>query len=214
MECFLRDKKVLFIKNKITLIKTNKLTDKLTRERNNLSKSEVKLVAGLIEVLIDTLEEENEKYETLLEMSKEKTGTIIKGDLEALQNIIEKEQGVVEAIQSLEKTRVETINDIGNVINRPPRDLTITKLIELMANQPETKERLAQVHDKLKTTMNQMIKVNDMNKGLINESLEMVEFEMNLIHSLRQAPVTANYNKDANNANVRSSGRGMFDTKQ
>ena len=53
-----------------------------------------------------------------------------------------------------------------------------------------------------------------MNKGLIQDSLEMVEFEMNLIHSLRQAPVTANYNKDAYNANVRSSGRGMFDTKQ
>ncbi|NLZ80319.1 MAG: flagellar protein FlgN, partial [Clostridiales bacterium] len=168
----------------------------------------------LIEVLIDTLEKENERYEELLKMSREKTGIIIKGDLEALQTITEKEQGVVEVIQALEKKRIETVSDVGNVINRSPKELTITKLIELMANQPETKDKLEQVHDKLKTTINQMIKVNDMNKGLIQESLEMVEFEMNLIHSIRQAPVTANYNKDAYNANVRSSGRGMFDTKQ
>lgn len=171
-------------------------------------------MAGLIDVLIDTLEKENMKYEELIKMSQEKTGIIIKGDLEALQNITEKEQGVLESIQAFEKKRTETVEDIGNVINRSPRELTITKLIELMANQPETKKKLEDIHDNLRTTINQMIKVNDMNKGLLQESLEMVEFEMNLVRSLRQAPVTANYNRDANSANVRSSGRGSFDTKQ
>lgn len=171
-------------------------------------------MAGLIEVLMDTLEKEIERYEELLEMSREKTGIIIKGDLEILQDMIEKEQDVVGMIQNLEKKRIETVTDIGNVINCPSKDLTITKLIELMANQPETKDRLEKIHDKLKNTITQMIKVNDMNKGLLQESLEMVEFEMNLLRSLRQAPVTANYNKEAYNANVRSSGRGMFDTTQ
>lgn len=171
-------------------------------------------MAGLIDVLIDTLEKENKKYEELLKMSQEKTGIIVKGDLQALQYITGKEQVVIEIIKNLDKKRTETVEDIGNVISRPPRELTISKLIELMANQPETKDRLEQIHDKLKVTMDQMVRVNDMNKGLIQESLDLVGFEMNLIHSIRQAPITANYNKDANSANVRSSRREIFDTKQ
>ena len=48
--------------------------------------------------------------------------------------------------------------------------------------------------------MKSMVRVNEQNKELIRNALEMVEFDMNLIQSIRTAPETANYNKGAYSA--------------
>ena len=52
-------------------------------------------MAGLIEELMNILERENEEYQKLLEISKVKTGVIIKNDIQELSKIIEEEQAVV-----------------------------------------------------------------------------------------------------------------------
>ncbi len=164
-------------------------------------------MAGLIEELMNILERENEEYQKLLEISKVKTGVIIKNDIQELSKIIEEEQAVVGRITPLDKKRVECTNDIATVINRKPETLTITRLMELMEGQPKVKKRLAELHDK-------MTKVNEMNKGLLQEALDLVNFDINLLNNLKQAPLTANYNKSAYNTETRMESRGAFDTKQ
>lgn len=171
-------------------------------------------MAGLIEELMNILEKENEEYQTLLEISKVKTGVIIKNDIQELSKIIEEEQAVVGRITPLDKKRVEYTKDIATVINRKPETLTITRLMELMEGQPKVKKRLAELHDKLHDTMTQMAKVNEMNKGLLQEALDLVNFDINLLNNLKQAPLTANYNKSAYNTEIRMESRGAFDTKQ
>lgn len=171
-------------------------------------------MAGLIDELIDTLEKENNEYQELIKLSMKKTDIIIKGDIEALQDIVALEQEVVDRIMPLEKKRIEFTNDIGDVINRPPESLTITKLIELMKGQPEVQKRLSKVHSKLKMTMDKMVRLNEMNKGLLKEALELVNFDITLINSMRQAPLTANYDKSAYNTDEHLPNRGRFDTKQ
>ena len=166
-------------------------------------------MAGLIEELMNILERENEEYQKLLEISKVKTGVIIKNDIQELSKIIEEEQAVVGRITPLDKKRVECTNDIATVINRKPETLTITRLMELMEGK-----RLAELHDKLHDTMTQMTKVNEMNKGLLQEALDLVNFDINLLNNLKQAPLTANYNKSAYNTETRMESRGAFDTKQ
>ena len=42
--------------------------------------------------------------------------------------------------------------------------------------------------------------VNERNRDLIQHSLELVEFDMNLLQSMRTAPQTANYNREAYSA--------------
>ena len=44
-------------------------------------------MAGLIEELMNILERENEEYQKLLEISKVKTGVIIKNDIQELSKI-------------------------------------------------------------------------------------------------------------------------------
>jgi len=169
-------------------------------------------VASLIDELIDVLEQENTEYETLMLLSKEKTPVIVKGDLEKLQRITEVEQEFVAKIRGLEKKRVEVMQDIGNVLSKDPETMKVTDIIELLAKQPAEQNRLAAVHDKLKKTLDNIRQFNEVNANLIKESLEIIEFNLNLVTSLYQDTGIANYDKNARSISALGP-TGVFDKK-
>lgn len=172
-------------------------------------------VASLMENLIDVLDKENSEYEILLALSTKKTPIIVKGDLVELEKITDEEQIVVSHINHLEKKRQETINDIANVINKDVKTLKLSNIIQMLETRPIEKKKLAQVHDKLQVTVRNMVRVNEQNKELINNSLEMIEFDLNVLQAMKTAPETANYNKGAINTGAPvSNKRGGFDAKQ
>lgn len=53
-------------------------------------------MASLIEELIDVLQKENEEYQKLLAISMEKTPVIVEGNITKLQEIVAREQEVVD----------------------------------------------------------------------------------------------------------------------
>ena len=59
----------------------------------------------------------------------------------------------------------------------------------------------------------EMEAINEQNEILLNQALEMVEFDLTLLKSMRQAPETANYNKIACNTGDLLGSSG-FDAKQ
>lgn len=167
-----------------------------------------------METLIDTLDKENSEYKILIELSREKTPILIKGDLEALNKITEKEQEVVARIQKLEKTRMLAMKDIAEVTNSNAEELKLQNLIKMMSGRPKERDALTRLHDELKTTLRNMELINDQNRDLIKSSLEMVEFEMNMLQSMRMAPETADYNRDAyNTGSIMGSGTKRFDSR-
>lgn len=172
-------------------------------------------MASLIENIIDVLEQENEKYEALIVLSREKTPIIIQGDLPGLSAITEKEQAIVAQIQALEKQRIQITKDIANVTNQKEEDIKVENLIAMMQTRPVEHGKLTAVHDKLRQTLGTMSKVNEQNRELLKNSLEMIDFEMNLLQSMRQAPETADYNRGAYNTGaIMGSGTKRFDAKQ
>ena len=172
-------------------------------------------MASLMENLITILETEASEYEILVGLSTKKTPTIIKGDLTALQQVTDEEQIVVGRIQHLERQREEVIGDIANVINKDVTELKLANLIEMLKDRPEESGRLASVHDKLKDVLYRMARVNDQNRELIKNAMEMVEFDLNVLQSLKAAPETANYNKGAyTSGDAMGVSEGRFDAKQ
>ncbi|MBD5501675.1 MAG: flagellar protein FlgN [Lachnospiraceae bacterium] len=168
-----------------------------------------------MENLIEVLEKESGEYESLLELSMRKTPVIVAGSLEELAKITDEEQNVVDRINHLDVKRQEVFADVANVINKDVEVLKISDLIEMLAERPEEQKKLAIVHDKLRTVLNEVGRVNEQNRVLIQNSLEMVEFDMNMLQSMKAAPETANYNRGACNTGehmgVRTKG---FDAKQ
>ena len=171
-------------------------------------------MASLIDILIDTLEKENTEYESLLELGLEKTGIIIRNDVDELSRMVEKEQLVMERIIALEKKRTEASNDIADVLNKDVKTLTLTRLIELLSSQKKERDALVSIHDRLSLTMKRMVDVNERNKALLDESMDMLRFEMNLVQSIRRGPETNNYGRDAYTSNNYSLPDNKFDKKQ
>ena len=172
-------------------------------------------MASLMENLISVLEEEGKAYEELLELSMKKTPIIIGGDLENLQKITDDEQIIVAKINRLDAKREEVTKDIANVLNKDVTKLKLVDIINLLSQRPVEQKLLAAAHDKLKEVVGQMTRINEQNRDLIQRSLEMVEFDLNLIQSMKSAPQTANYTKGAYSSGAfMGRNSGGFDAKQ
>lgn len=172
-------------------------------------------MASLMENLIEVLEQESIAYEGLLSLSQKKTPIIVSGNLEALEKITDDEQEVVSRIANLEKKRAEVTADIANVLNRDVESLKLPNLIEMMASRPAEQKRLADIHDRLQAAVRGLQRVNEQNRELLANALEMVEFEMNLIQASKSAPATANYTRGAyNTGDTMGVTSGGFDAKQ
>lgn len=171
-------------------------------------------MASLIENLITILEQEGSEYEELLGLSMQKTPVIVAGDLEKLQQITDEEQIVAGRINHLDNQRNEVIKDIANVMNKDVETLKLVNLVQMLESRPQESKRLAAAHDKLKDVVGNMKRVNEHNRELITNALEMVEFDMNMIQAMKSAPETANYNRGAYNAgSLMGTGNSGFDAK-
>lgn len=172
-------------------------------------------MASLMENLIEVLNNESQEYDQLLELSTKKTPVLVAGNLEELARITDEEQLVVSRITHLERKRQEVFADIANVINRDVKILLIPDLIEILAQRPEEQQKLAKVHDRLRTVVYEVKRVNDQNRILIQNSLEMIDYDLNMLQSMKSAPETANYNRGAYNTGAQMGVEtSAFDAKQ
>lgn len=172
-------------------------------------------MASLMENLIQVLDEESQEYEELLGLSMKKTPVLVSGDLDKLAKITDEEQIVVSKINRLETKRQEIFTDIANVINKDVKTLMLGDLVEMLSSRPAEQQKLAKVHDRLKAAVYEVKRVNEQNRELIQNALEMVEFDMNMLQAMKTAPETANYNKGAyNTGSYMGAEMSGFDARQ
>lgn len=172
-------------------------------------------MASLMENLIEVLEQESGEYEGLLSLSQKKTPVIVSGNLEELQKITDDEQELVSRIGRLERKRREVIADIANVLNKDVESLKLNQIIDMLAARPAEQRELAAIHDRLQSSVYELRRVNEQNRELLSNALEMVEFEMNLMQAAKAAPETANYTRGAyNTGDTMGVISGGFDAKQ
>jgi len=167
-----------------------------------------------MEELITTLEQEYDIYKQLIPIAENKTKVIVSNEILSLQVITEQEQSMIEKINALEHKREEVIANIGTVISREPSTLHISIIIQLLEKQPKEQKQLSEVHDNLIKAIQRLVQINNQNKLLIQQSLEMIEFNMNFIQSTRMSPGNHSYNKGASEFDMPSLQTGMFDAKQ
>lgn len=153
-------------------------------------------MASLIENLITELNEEYAVYEKLLEVSMEKTASIVANDLDRLRDTTEKEQLMVDTITALEHARRETMDNIATVLNRKRGDIKISDIVAFLEGQPEFHDPLLRINEKLAKIARKLRDINAHNQNLIRESLSMIEYNINLLQNLNRAPETAEYTKD------------------
>ncbi len=170
-------------------------------------------MASLMEELISTLSQEKDLYLALLPIAEEKTKAIVANDLEELQRITGKEQAAVDRVNALERKRGEVIENMGIVLGRKPQELTLTELIRVAEKQPKEKAALTELKDALGKAVRKLADLNERNRVLIQHSLDMIQFNMNIIQSTRMVQGN-NYTKNAGESGLGATQTGMFDAKQ
>lgn len=172
-------------------------------------------MASLMENLIQTLNEQYNAYESLVKLSEKKTPIIVSGSLDELQKITDEEQDVVALINAIDKKRTEIMMDIANVINKDATTLRLSDLVVMIQGRPEEAKALQDAKEKLVQIGKRLKSLNERNKMLLDNALEMVNFDLSLVQSAKQAPQMGNYNRGAmTTGEVYGTNLKGFDAKQ
>ena len=154
-------------------------------------------MASIMDEFISILEQENTAYNDLCVVSKTKTEAIVNANIEELSRITEREQDIVDVIMRLEKRRIAVRHEMSKILKVPEEHLTLLSIAKMFEKRPEDKEKILALREKIRLSLIDVAKVNKENEMLLKQSLEMLDYDMNLIRSTRVAPTTANYNRNA-----------------
>lgn len=171
-------------------------------------------MASLMEELVETLNREEQLYADLIPIQEDKLRAIVANDLAAIGRLSDEEQKLVDEVGVLETKRIRIANDIATVLGKPPGAMKLENMIDALKNQPKEQKILQELHDRLRRTISRLQDLNIRNKELLNQAMEMVEFNMNVIRSTRMSSGSSNYSSDAAEVAGMAPQHGMFDAKQ
>jgi flagellar biosynthesis/type III secretory pathway chaperone len=151
----------------------------------------------MMDDLVQVLGEEKVLYEKLADLSEEMKQAIIVSDVPVVEQKTAEQQDVTTDIQRLDRKRSDIMRNVAVVLNKKPEDIKVSTLIETLSGQPELKEKMVSARNELIGAMDRLKKVNAQNQALLTQAMELMEFDLNLYRSMRQATETANYNLSA-----------------
>ena len=170
-------------------------------------------MASLVDELVNVLREETRLYSALEECADQKTDILVRADVPALEKLTIVEQAKSDELLALGHKQVQILTDIKTVLGRQDETLTVTTLIGYLGSQPKVQETLTIARDDLIAAAKRVQDKNQQNVILLQYAIEMTEFDITLFKSMRQAPETANYDKNAYNTGT-ILGTSGFDAKQ
>ena len=170
-------------------------------------------MASLMDELLLTMDGETEQYEKLISLNGEKKESIIHKKLDVLEEITSQEQAIADSLLELEKRRAELLRHIAAVMGHDGEQITVSWMIDNLSNQPVEQKQLMTAKKKLQEVANNVQVLNFQTQNLLRQAIEMVEFDITLIKSARQAPQTSNYGRNAVTTGDLL-GKSGFDAKQ
>ncbi len=170
-------------------------------------------MASLMDELLLTMDGETEQYEKLINLNGDKKDSIIHKKLDLLESITVQEQAIADSLLRLEEKRFKLLRSIASVMGHDGEEISVSWMISNLDSQPVEKKKLSDAKDKLVKAADNVQVLNFQTQNLLKQAIEMVEFDITLIKSSKQAPQTSNYGRDAETTGNLLGNRG-FDAKQ
>lgn len=170
-------------------------------------------MASLVDELVSVLCEEEKLYIALLDCAERKTQILVAANIPELEKLTAEEQVKSDELLALGNKQVQLLKDIKTVLGKKDEKLTVTNLIGYLGTQPQVQEKLTTARNGLIDAATKLQQRNQQNEILLRQAIELTEFDITLFKSIRQAPETANYNKNAYNTGALLGNSG-FDAKQ
>lgn len=153
-----------------------------------------------MEELVLVLKKELDVLKDLKELTFEKTDLIINNQIKELEATTKKEEDLINQVALLEEEREKLLDTWGVGPDTP-----ISNIIERI---PGEKGDLPSIKDEMQAIMEELQLRNRLNRDLIEENLQWIDFNINLISNMQVQP---GYGKD--NKDNKIPGKSIFDRK-
>ncbi len=150
-------------------------------------------MAGIIEDFAKVLEEENECYEGLETLAKYTEMAVVEKQIDFLEKVVQTEEQFIGRLNILGKKRDVLFKDIALVTGLSPDGLTVTDVIEKIGPETEMGEKLTEIRNEMKEHAENIRKKSELNKQLLSDSLDMVNFNLNAINTSRDNSYLVGY---------------------
>lgn len=158
-----------------------------------------------VEQLVLILNKEHEIYEQISQLADVKKQVIIDGKIKELEETTKKEKTFTLSLVKLESLRSKTVDALLNLYGLVEVD-NITDLIKYMT--PKEGMAIRTVRDKIMKEVTEIQFRNDQNKKLIEQSLDFIDFNMDLLTTIDDSN---EYGSDADEKEKET--RSLFDMK-
>lgn len=163
-------------------------------------------MSKMIDQLVLALKKEQEIYDEVIALSKDKQIAIVNNDLKLLEVIMKKEKTFSISLVKLEEIR-------SKIINQLVKDYELVEINQLTDLYPFMGDHDVRTVDSIRTKLINTVKIlgqkNDLNKQLLEQSIDQVEFDLNLLTTVGEGNV--NYEGNASDTDVER--RSIFDRK-
>ena len=160
-----------------------------------------------INELINILEQEARVYEAVFKLSKNKTSVIVEGKVSELENMVKLEQSLVIQIGRLENLRESVAGALAEKLGMKNTELTLSELAKHLKGEQGNK--LTEVQSRISGTLDELKGSNELNSRLIKNSLDFINFSINMIASVDTGTNNYGLNGQVNDTKKRN----FFDMK-
>lgn len=163
-----------------------------------------------VQQVADVLRRMDELYRTLIELGFEKQKAVMANDVAGLTQIMTKETRAIKQAAEMDEMREESVSRFLKEKGiRSQLNLTITEMTRLVFDTLE-KQMLLEAQGQLSTTLQELKRLNAINKELIEQSLTFIDYSLNLLTSLPEDEMTY---RDPSKQQSMQKSRSYFDTR-
>jgi len=131
--------------------------------------------------LIHLLEREVELHDRLLRLLREEQALIIEADGDGLDRKVREQEFLVEEIRQLEVDRLALMAELSRRLGVPQDDLSLDRLCGMV--EEDQQAALTLVRARLRAVVDDIRKVNDINRHLIENGLQFLQENIQVLFS-------------------------------
>jgi len=133
----------------------------------------------IISQLMLVLKDQLEAYKELLNLAKDKTDILIKGDVKLLEEITCVEQNLILTLGKLEEERCSIVLKLAQMYKKDVDEVKHDFIAKLLPR--EEAEAFSKINKELKDVIGKVQESNKINGRLIRQALEYIEFSIELL---------------------------------
>jgi flagellar biosynthesis/type III secretory pathway chaperone len=132
-----------------------------------------------------TLREEIISYRSLLLLVRGERARILKGDLRAIRDVVEKKEAIAEELQRLATCRTVIMDQLAIALGEEQAGFTLARLASRAPG--EVRETLQGLLVEFRRLVGQLMAANEVNQTLLTHSLESVQRRLALFRTVATA---------------------------